>query len=335
MKHDIEANISEIEKTIGYSFNDKSLLLQAFTRTSFCNEHNRNAAVKYSSNEVLEFFGDGVLSLAIITVLMSENTKRYKYGIETPLREGDFSNIKSKLSDKKNLSKSMSELGLQKYLKMGDGDEKLGIENEPSVMEDLFESIIGAIYIDCGMDMQTVIRSVKIMLDTSVYLARDSAFGQSAKNAVQEWCADKSRRLAPPRYETVREEGPEHKKCYTRVCIVDGEVVGTGVGKNCKIADAVAAERALEFLAEREKKCGRAPKPEMVGADKLRSYVAKQNLPQPIFKDCGECEGSDDYAKLYRFECTVGDLTCSATARSKNDARAMVCAKMMKMLKSR
>ena len=118
---DFERHIPEIEKRIGYEFRDKSLLKQAFTRTSFCNEQIKSADERYSSNEVLEFFGDGVLSLAIITVLMEENTERYKYGIRTALGEGDFSNIKSKLSDKKNLSGSMRELGLQKFLLMGEG----------------------------------------------------------------------------------------------------------------------------------------------------------------------------------------------------------------------
>ena len=96
--------IPEIEKTIDYTFRDKSLLKQAFTRTSFCNEHSKESEIPYESNEVLEFFGDSVLSAAIITLLLKEHTKKYEHGIKTKLKEGDFSNIKSKLSDKKNLS---------------------------------------------------------------------------------------------------------------------------------------------------------------------------------------------------------------------------------------
>ena len=167
-----EFNVSAIEKKIGYVFNDKSLLIQAFTRSSFCNEHIPARGVRYQSNEVLEFFGDGVLSVAIISFLLKECTEKYAYGIKTDLDEGDFSNIKSKLSDKQNLSKSMKALGLQKYLRMGEGDAKLGIENEPSVMEDLFESIVGAIYIDSNMSIATVISSVSTMLDMSVYTDR-------------------------------------------------------------------------------------------------------------------------------------------------------------------
>ena len=157
-------DILEIERIIGYTFKDKSLLLQSFTRTSFCNEHNGHGE-EYQSNEVLEFFGDGVLSVAIISFMLNECTARYSHGIKTELNEGDFSNLKSKLSDKQNLSKSMKALGLQKYLRMGEGDAKLGIADEPSVMEDLFESIIGAIYVDSDMSMEAVIKSVTGMLD--------------------------------------------------------------------------------------------------------------------------------------------------------------------------
>ena len=155
--------IPEIERVIGYKFKDKTLLTQAFTRTSFCNE----AHGDYQSNEVLEFLGDSVLSCAIITRLVCDLAQRYEYGIKTKLGEGDFTNIKSRLSDKSNLSRSMARLGLQKHLIMGEGDAKLGIENEPSVMEDLFESIIGAIYLDSGMSVSTAAGCVERMLDIS------------------------------------------------------------------------------------------------------------------------------------------------------------------------
>ena len=240
--------INEIEEKIGYHFSDISLLRQAFTRTSYCNER----GFRLQSNEVLEFLGDSVLSTAIITRLLTDKGERYKHGLKTEIDEGGFSVIKSNLSDKHNLSKSMMRLGLQKYLIMGEGDTKLGIENEPSVMEDLFESIIGAVYIDCGMNMQTVMGTVSRMLDITEYLS-GSAADKNAKGALQEWCQDKSRRLPQPTYETVEERGPEHKKTYIRACKIDGKTYGTGEGKNLKIADAIAAEEALENLKKQAK----------------------------------------------------------------------------------
>lgn len=240
--------ICEIEEKIGYHFSDSALLRQAFTRTSYCNEK----GFRLQSNEVLEFLGDSVLSTAIITRLLTDKGKRYRHGLRTEIDEGGFSIIKSNLSDKQNLSRSMMRLGLQKHLIMGEGDMKLGIENEPSVMEDLFESIIGAVYLDCGMNMQTVMSTVSRMLDITEYLSGGAA-DKNAKGALQEWCQDKARRLPQPTYETVEEQGPDHKKTYVRVCKIGDKIYGKGEGKNLKIADALAAEAALEFLKNAEK----------------------------------------------------------------------------------
>ena len=164
-----DENIAEIEKRIGYVFRDKALLRQAFTRESYCNEANRLRRVGYQSNEVLEFFGDSILSAVIVTCFIKKKTERYSYGIRSELCEGDFSNIRSKLADKKNLSENITRLGLEKYFLMGEGDAKLGIWNERSVKEDLFESIIGAIYIDSGFDMSAA--AVWTMPETAVMIA--------------------------------------------------------------------------------------------------------------------------------------------------------------------
>lgn len=332
MKDNFKEHIHEIENIIGYEFRDRSLLAQAFTRTSLCNEQNKAETVRYSSNEVLEFIGDGVLSLAIITVLMQKNIRRYEYGIETALGEGDFSNIKSKLSDKKNLSDSMRELDLQKFLRMGEGDAKLGIENEPSVMEDLFESIVGAVYIDCDHDMKTVTSVISGMLDTGGYLDREKAVLQSHKNAVQEWCADRKRRLPPPVYETVSESGPDHKKIYVRACIIGGRVMGTGEGKNRKIADSAAAEAALKALKAEESASPRTTD-ETDGASALRSFCSRRRMSAPVFTDLGESPVSDSYAREFVFSCSVGAVTKSARGRSKSEARDRAARALLDELK--
>ena len=262
-KDEFGKNISKIEKIIGYEFHDKSLLRQAFTRTSWCNEQGGRDKVSYQSNEVLEFFGDSVLSAVIISFLLEARTERYVHGIRTSLTEGDFSNIKSKLSDKTNLSLSTKRLGLEKFLLLGEGDVKLGIANEPSVMEDLFESIIGAVYIDSAKSMETVTRVVSGMLDMSVYTKEGATVG-SAKGALQEWCADKSRRLPAPIYKTLGESGPDHKKVYERGVYVGDRLLGRAEGKNQKTADALAAKAALELLMAEEKPKSEAEAPTRV-----------------------------------------------------------------------
>ena len=281
---DFEKSIELIEAKLGYTFRDKSLLRQAFTRSSYCNEHRGRGGVKYMSNEVLEFFGDSVLSTAIISLLLEERTSRYEYGIRTELGEGDFTAIRSHLSDKRNLSASMSELGLQKFLIMSEGDTKLGIENEPSVMEDLFESIVGAVYIDCGKDMQVATALVREILDLSAYTGTQAST-QSAKNLLQEWCADKKHRLPPPVYKTVSEQGPDHKKVYERGCYIGEELVAVGRGKNQKLADGAAAEAALEVLRSREVK---TVAPSLDAVSRLKAYASSKKLPSPEFRDLGE-----------------------------------------------
>ena len=245
--------IEEIEKIIGYRFRDKSLLIQSFTRSSYCNEHRDGRGEEYQSNEVLEFFGDSVLSAVVVTCLLQEKTARYAHGIRTRLNEGDFSVIKSRLSDKKNLSECTARLGLQKYLQVGDGDRKQGITEEPSVMEDLFESIVGAVYVDSDMNMPTVIKVVKGMLDIGSYLGATSAT-QNAKNLLQEYCVDKKRRLPQPEYRTVSESGPDHKKVYVRGVYLGDRLIAVGEGKNQKLADTEAAANALAILRKSEEK---------------------------------------------------------------------------------
>lgn len=244
-------NIEKIESVIGYTFRDKSLLVEAFTRTSFVNEMSKRGE-RREANEVLEFFGDSVLSLIIVSLFLDECTERYEYGIRASWREGDFSNMKASLADKSNLAESMKKLGLAEYLLVGAGDEKLGIKNEPSVMEDLFESIVGAIYIDSGKDVETVRRVVYSILDMSRY-TRGEAPVQNPKGALQEYCADKKRRLPAPVYVTVKEEGPDHKKVYTRGVYIGDRLVASAVGKNQKLADLEAARLALAILKEETK----------------------------------------------------------------------------------
>lgn len=251
MQRSFEYAVPLIESGIGYVFRDKNLLCQAFTRESFVNEYRqRHAGERIQSNEVLEFFGDGVLSAAVVSLLIRDFSTRTENGVLTSLTEGQLSNMKAKLSDKKNLSRSIEKSGLQQYLLMSEGDKKLGIENQPSVMEDLFESILGAVYIDSEKSADAVMEVVSRVLDFEAYAAKNGNV-QSCKNALQEYCADKKRRLPPPAYETVEESGPDHAKVYTRVCTIGEDYYGTGVGKNLKLADEEAAKNTLALLTKK------------------------------------------------------------------------------------
>ena len=310
-------NIEKIEKTIKYTFKDKSLLMQAFTRESYCNEKNRRKK-EYSSNEVLEFFGDAVLSASIVSIFLDKKTERYEHGIKTELQEGDFSAIRSKLSDKSNLSRTIASLGLEKYLIMGEGDAKLGINREMSVMEDLFESIIGAIYIDSGKDIKRVIAVVSALLSPEEYLGGRGEVIQSYKNSLQEYCADKKRRLPPPIYRVLDESGPEHKRSYKCGCYIGEELLGVGVGKNRKLAETAAAEKALSALKAKEQRT-------LVPTDALseiKAYAAKEKIPSASFKDLGESERSTDTRPEFIVECKLLNISKQGVGQSKQEARA-------------
>ena len=239
-------NCSEIEAKLGYTFKNKALLKQAFTRESYCNEL-RAVGVDSHSNEVLEFCGDSVLGACVITILMEKYSSFGEGGMKSELGEGSFSNVKSRLSDKRMLSERIRELGLYEYLLLNRGDEKMNIATQPSVMEDLFESIIGAVYFDSGKDISLVLSMISRMLDVDKYLEKNDATDmKSSKNLLQEWCQDK--RLDRPVYEVVGESGPDHEKLYTVVCKIEGKSYETGVGKNKKAAESDAAAKTFATL---------------------------------------------------------------------------------------
>lgn len=325
-----DANIEKIEEIIGYSFRDRSLLKQAFTRTSWCNEQNHGGRDRFQSSEVLEFIGDSALSTAIITLLMAEESKRYEHGLLTKLGEGDFSNIKAALSNKHNLAASTKALGLEKYLIMGEGDARLGIGNQPSVMEDLFESIIGAIYVDSGMNLEPVIAAVSKMLDVSVYKSSGEGHTvlQSAKNELQEWCADKKRRLPAPLYTTLEESGPDHNKSFVRGCYIGDVLYGRGEGKNRKIADAAAASAALDKLRAEETMQKSADNP----TEALRTLAAAKHKAAPVYEDLGESDASTATDKEFISSCSAFGIVARGAGKSKKEARAEAAREILQKL---
>ena len=325
-----DENIEKIEGIIGYSFRDRSLLRQAFTRTSWCNEQNGRGRVRFQSSEVLEFIGDSALSTAIITLLMSEESKRYEHGLSTEFCEGDFSNIKAALSNKHNLAISTKKLGLEKYLIVGEGDERLGIRLQPSVMEDLFESIIGAIYVDSDMKLEPVIAAVSRMLDVSVYKSDGGqrAINQSAKNRLQEFCAHKSRRLPQPVYVTLEENGPEHNKSFLRGCYIGDRLCGRGIGKNQKLADAAAAEDALAKLSLESA----VSATDKEATEQLRSLCVERRVALPSYADLGETGASTPQEKEFEVECSALGKSARGIGKSKKEARADAAANLLAIL---
>lgn len=143
--------IKKIEKKIGYTFRDEALLRQAFTRVSYRNEH-----PDARDNEVLEFFGDMVLSYVVCNILLDRYTFRDDNGLVSYMQEDAFTKMRSNCTNNEYLAEKIRALGIQDYLIMGNGDEKANMDEGVPACSNLFESLAAAVYLDSDKDTETV-----------------------------------------------------------------------------------------------------------------------------------------------------------------------------------
>lgn len=183
---DREVGFKMVQAQIGYTFQSKELLEQAFVRRSYTEENGGE------NNEILEFIGDKALDLAVIHLLIEKyGTREENKPEETPpfggkqsithpgafscsRTEGDLTRIKSRMVEKRNLAQRIDELGFAEFLLMGKSDVKNDVGNERSVKEDLFEAIVGAVTLDCNWDFPTIRSVVEAMLLPEDFLEKDT-----------------------------------------------------------------------------------------------------------------------------------------------------------------
>ena len=157
----MEFNEKKIESILDYTFTDKSLLEQAFTRSSYAEEYGGE------DNEVLEFIGDKALDLAVVRLLTDAFGDYDEDGyFVTSKDEGQLTEMKAALVNSDSLAEAIERLGLDKYLILGDSDQKV----TKSMKEDLFEAIIGAIALDCDWDFDTILEEVDFLLHSSDFI---------------------------------------------------------------------------------------------------------------------------------------------------------------------
>ena len=186
-----EQEIKEIESSIGYTFRNKALLIQAFTRKSYTMENGGE------NNEVLEFIGDEVIDYLITLMLLRSSGGVDENGQYSSMKsESALTDAKKKMVQGKTLAKCISILQLQKYLLLGKGDIKQKVQEKDSVKEDLFEAIIGAIAVDTDYNTELILNSVKLMysFDDDLYNIDDYV------SKVQEWYQKKYSKLPPYRF---------------------------------------------------------------------------------------------------------------------------------------
>jgi ribonuclease-3 len=224
-------NISFLEETIGYSFHNKEYAIEALRHSSYANENRQNGIC---SNERLEFLGDSVLSLV---------TSSYLFGLFSDQPEGDLTKIRADLVCTKSLSSFARSIHLGDYLLLGHGQELVGGRDQNKILEDAFEALLGAIYLDSGKNPEAVATFLNPILEKEVQALLSEQPIIDPKSKLQEIVQEAKGMLA---YEIVSESGPDHDKHYVCEVKIDNNVMGRGEGSSKKKAEIKAAEDALK-----------------------------------------------------------------------------------------
>lgn len=187
------------------------------------------------SNERLEFLGDSVLSLIISNFL---------YNLRTTDSEGDLTNLRAHIVKTKSLAEASKKLELGKYLKLSKGEELSGGRNNPALLANTYEALLGAIFLDQGLKVAEDIINLTLL----PLFKKELEIGppKDAKSSLQEVVQQRSK--ASPHYKILRTQGPDHAKQFTVAVYIDGREMGKGFGNSKQIAEEQAAQQALKQL---------------------------------------------------------------------------------------
>ena len=227
------SNLAKLQKIIGVTFKNDSLLKQALVHRSYLNEH---PDVKIGHNERLEFLGDAVLEIVVTEYLYLNFTK-------TP--EGDLTNWRASLVNAKMLYEIAAELGVEDclYLSKGESRDK-NKKSRQFILANSIEAIIGAIYLDQGIEMakkfilKNVVSKLDNILKNQTYLDPKSRFQEKAQEE----------KGITPHYQILDEVGPDHAKIFTVGLYLGEEMIATGKGSSKQEAQVEAAANSLKKM---------------------------------------------------------------------------------------
>jgi ribonuclease III len=227
---------SDLEQALGLVFVDKSLLQRALTHRSYLNEHPEFAL---EDNERLEFLGDAVLDFV---------TGAFLYHRFPELAEGPLTSLRSALVRRDTLARFARRFDLGRYLSLGHGEAESGGRERPALLCATFEALVGAIYLDQGLEV--VHQLLEPLIGPEVTATLRERADRDAKSQLQEMAQAWLHHT--PRYTTVAESGPDHAKEFTVQVTIGRNAYGQGTGPSKQQAAQVAAQVALERLeAER------------------------------------------------------------------------------------
>lgn len=224
-------NISLIEERLGYTFKNKELLLLAFVHRSFFNENREHVS---EHNERLEFLGDSVLGLLI---------SDYLYENLPSIDEGQLSYLRSRIVDAASCAQYIQKLNVGEFVLLGRGEKMNDGKGRETILADLFEALVGAIYLDGKMD--AAIKFFKNKIEHLLQLLIKEP-GRNWKADFQDYSQKKYQR--PPTYKVVEESGPDHNKFFVVATLIGDQEFGKGQGSSKKQAEQSAAEDALSRI---------------------------------------------------------------------------------------
>lgn len=228
---DVKYSIEKLEAQIDYVFRDKNLIRQALTHSSYANERKINKIEDY---ERIEFLGDAVLELV---------SSEYLYEKQKSMSEGQLTRTRAAMVCEPSLASCARDIGLDGYILLGKGEEMTGGRNRDSIVSDVMEALIGAVYLDGGFEQAKAFIHRFILMDLE-----DKALFYDAKSILQE---EMQKDGGDIRYVLTGESGPEHDKSFS-VEVYQGEkLLGKGTGHNKKAAQQNAAYEALRRLKKK------------------------------------------------------------------------------------
>ena len=230
----IDLDLKALYNILSYTFNNKELLIEALSHRSFSAKYN------IMSNQRMEFLGDAVIELVTAHALYRSNTDKE----EGPLTEARASLVKGT-----NLAKVARKLGLGRYLLLTSEEHLRDGRENPSILADVYEAVAGAIYLDGGL------RAAETFIHATLLNDINSAFQDAKltnyKSRLLEYVQANS--LPNVKYVIVDQEGPDHAKIFKVEATINGESLGSGLGKKLKEAEQSSAKMALSNLIDNNK----------------------------------------------------------------------------------
>lgn len=221
--------LQSLEARLGFSFDDYSLLSRALTHRSYLNE---NPESILEDNERLEFLGDAVLDFVV---------GAYLYHRFPEMDEGDLTSLRAALVRAETLADFARTLEIGRYLRLGFGEAETGGRDRTPILCAAFEAVVGAIYLDQGVE--PVRKLIEPLIGPALVQIRARSLHKDAKSEFQVWAQKYFNKT--PRYTVVDSKGPDHAKTFTVQVLVGDESWGEGSGRSKQIAEQAAATAAL------------------------------------------------------------------------------------------